>query len=33
MKIDPENIYLWRWPQRRLEAEAIRDSLLVVTGS
>ncbi|MCA8982935.1 MAG: PSD1 domain-containing protein [Planctomycetaceae bacterium] len=32
MKIDPENIYLWRWPQRRLEAEAIRDSLLVVTG-
>lgn len=30
--IDPENISLWRWPQRRLQAEAIRDSLLVVTG-
>ncbi len=30
--IDPENIHLWRWPQRRLQAEAIRDSLLVVTG-
>lgn len=29
---DPENEYLWRWPQRRLEAEAIRDSLLVATG-
>lgn len=31
-EIDPENIFLWRWPQRRLQAEAIRDSLLVVTG-
>jgi len=29
---DPENKYLWRWPQRRLEAEAIRDSVLVATG-
>lgn len=29
---DPENIALWRWPYRRLEAEAIRDSLLVATG-
>ncbi len=31
-EIDPENFALWRWPQRRLQAEAIRDSLLVVTG-
>ncbi|UUO07197.1 PSD1 and planctomycete cytochrome C domain-containing protein [Blastopirellula sp. J2-11] len=30
--IDPENVQLWRWPQHRLQAEAIRDSLLVVTG-
>lgn len=29
---DPENVSLWRWPFRRLEAEAIRDSLLVATG-
>ncbi len=29
---DPENKSLWRWPQRRLEAEAIRDSVLVATG-
>lgn len=32
IKYDPENVLLWRWPQRRLEAEAIRDSLLVATG-
>lgn len=31
-KIDPENEYLWRWPNRRLEAEAIRDATLVATG-
>ena len=30
--IDPENLLLWRWPQRRLEAEAIRDAILVATG-
>ena len=30
--IDPDNTYLWNWPQRRLEAEAIRDSVLVATG-
>lgn len=23
---------MWRWPQRRLEAEAIRDAVLVATG-
>ena len=29
---DPENRYLSRYPQRRLEAEAIRDSILVASG-
>jgi hypothetical protein len=31
-EIDPDNTLLWRWPSRRLEAEAIRDSILVATG-
>ena len=31
-KIDPENKWLWRWKPRRLEAEAIRDSLLAISG-
>ena len=30
--IDPENVYRWRWQPRRLEAEAIRDSMLAVSG-
>jgi hypothetical protein len=29
---DPNNRLLWNWPRRRLEAEAIRDSVLVTTG-
>jgi hypothetical protein len=31
-RIDPENKYYWRWKPRRLEAEAIRDSMLAVSG-
>tara|TARA_R110002049_G_scaffold46487_1_gene135116 strand:- start:48673 stop:51789 length:3117 start_codon:yes stop_codon:yes gene_type:complete len=30
--LDPNNQLLWNWPRRRLEAEAIRDSVLVATG-
>jgi hypothetical protein len=30
--MDPDNIYLWRWAPRRLEAEAIRDTLLAISG-
>ncbi len=30
--IDGENKLLWRWNRRRLEAEAIRDSLLAASG-
>ncbi|MBM4073498.1 MAG: DUF1553 domain-containing protein [Planctomycetes bacterium] len=29
---DPDNRLLWRMPLRRLEAEAVRDALLVVSG-
>jgi cytochrome c553 len=29
---DPELVTLWRFPERRLEAEAIRDSMLAVSG-
>jgi cytochrome c553 len=29
---DPDNILVWRMPRRRLEAEAIRDSMLAVAG-
>jgi hypothetical protein len=31
-RIDPDNQYLWRWAPRRLESEAIRDSVLAVSG-
>jgi mono/diheme cytochrome c family protein len=31
--IDPENRQFWRMPRQRLEAEAIRDSMLAVAGT
>ncbi|HIA18033.1 MAG TPA: DUF1553 domain-containing protein, partial [Planctomycetaceae bacterium] len=33
MRLDADCRWLWRFPPRRLEAEAIRDSLLFVAGS
>ena len=30
--VDVDNLYRWRWSPRRLEAEAVRDSLLRVAG-
>lgn len=33
LKIDPQNRLWWRHPTRRLEAEAIRDNLLAVSGT
>jgi mono/diheme cytochrome c family protein len=32
-KVDPDNLLLWRQNVRRLEAEAIRDSMLAVSGT
>ncbi|MFK8114055.1 MAG: PSD1 and planctomycete cytochrome C domain-containing protein [Rubripirellula sp.] len=29
---DPENRFLWRMPKKRVEAEAMRDAMLVVSG-
>ncbi len=31
-KIDPDNVYLWRMNVRRMEAEAVRDSMLAIAG-
>ena len=31
-KIDPDNIYYWRMNVRRMEAEAVRDSMLSIAG-
>jgi hypothetical protein len=31
-RVDPKNVLLGRWRQRRLEAEAVRDSTLAVSG-
>jgi len=31
-KIDPDDIFLWRSPARRMEAELVRDNLLYVAG-
>ena len=32
-ELDPDNIYLWRHSRKRVEAEAIRDAILVASGS
>ena len=32
-QIDPDNRFYWRWPVRRLDAEAVRDSILVTSGA
>jgi hypothetical protein len=31
--IDPDNDYLWHFARRRLDAEAIRDTILAISGS
>jgi hypothetical protein len=31
-RLDPDNIYLWRAPSRRLDAELVRDNLLACAG-
>jgi hypothetical protein len=31
-RADPADRLLWRWPQRRLQAEAVRDAILAVSG-
>jgi hypothetical protein len=31
-KADPDDKLLWRWPRHRMEAEAVRDSMLQVAG-
>ena len=31
-KVDPQDKFLWRYPRHRLEGEAIRDSMLAVSG-
>ncbi len=33
LAVDSDSRFLWRFPPRRLEAEPIRDSMLVVTGA
>jgi hypothetical protein len=32
LKADPDNVYLWRFPAARMQAEVVRDSLLHVAG-
>ncbi len=31
-EVDPDNRWLWRFPLRRLDAEAVRDAMLAVSG-
>ncbi|RIK84748.1 MAG: multidrug transporter [Planctomycetota bacterium] len=32
-RVDPDNVALWRWPARRIEAETVRDMVLYVSAS
>jgi hypothetical protein len=32
-QLDPDNVWLWRMPSRRMEAELVRDNLLHVAGA
>ncbi|QDV04780.1 Planctomycete cytochrome C [Planctomycetes bacterium Poly30] len=32
-KIDPDVVWLWRMPERRMESEALRDAMLVIAGT
>jgi hypothetical protein len=32
-RVDPDNVVLWRWPARRIEAETVRDMVLYVSAS
>jgi hypothetical protein len=33
LTLDPDNVFLWRMPARRMEAEAVRDSILHAAGT
>jgi len=33
LKIDPDNVYFWRMPSKRMEAELVRDNLLYIGGN
>lgn len=33
LAFDPENLFFWRMPTRRMEAEVVRDSLLSIAGN
>jgi hypothetical protein len=33
LKVDPENVWLWKFSRRRLDAESIRDGMLFVAGT
>ena len=32
-QIDPDNVYLWKFPRRRLSAEELRDAILFLSGT
>jgi chemotaxis protein histidine kinase CheA len=32
LRIDPDNVHLWRMPSRRMEAELVRDNILFASG-